>query len=960
LNTDLGTAGIGDRDVSIPVTAILPPGFTKTQVSSQNATDVWTVNKQSTPASFNFPNTCSTSSTEPTSEGVSTTINWNLTTTPTGDITVTANLNVMNNAHRPIDVSVSDQLYTGTDPTTGTAVQAPQVTAIPGLGAGASDSFTDTWTVASGTATSFSDLATASFFDPVENDQLLGTVPAQASSTVTTAAPTSGATAVVTDAMTLSGSTDFAYSVDSISPSEGSVAPYVLGTETTDPVTWTSPTLTGSGSVTIDQTVYVVSPNTDSATLSDTATITPDGQTASQATSSSTVTGNAAVSIEIQKTTTLALNHDNTFSFTATGTDSSGGSTSITIPAGSIGPVDGTITGLNPGIAYTISEPGVAPFPPQSKDVTVNLPNCSASVPWVNTATPALAQVQKITAPTGSTQWTYTLTGLEADGTTPVSDLADGSSEPFTITANTGYQQFLSNLDVDGATYTITETPVSNWDLTSLSGDFNSDASRVTTSVSSRTCSFTLDLSTDEGKTFECSYTNTERGALKVTKDVNWNGITPVPSQTFQICITGPSYATTSVTGSCQTIGDLGGDLTWSSLIPGSYTVTETDPGSDWTVTNNGAVVTVNPGDTGTVSSDTITNAAKLGSLVVTKVVNWTGPVNTAQTFQICITGPSYASTSVSGSCQTIGYLGGDLTWSNLIPGSYTVTETDPGMAWTVMITGSPATVPANGGSGSATVTNNENPADVTVVKTQNGATPTLGYSFSLTSGANTTSLNETLTTNSTNGGTLDFGELPPGNYTLCELAVPAGTHSTLQDAPYNGTLNTTTGNVCYSFSLTAGVNITFNIDNTFPRGNALTIGYWKHWNSYTLYGNKGAAECRPNKTGNTLMDCWLPQPLGNYQVTTALQGWQVLSQPAGKYAENQLAAQLLAAELNVAAGAGTCTAETNAITHANALLAGIGYNGPPSSKVSSKSPGYADFVSTASTLNAYNNNQLC
>jgi hypothetical protein len=439
---------------------------------------------------------------------------------------------------------------------------------------------------------------------------------------------------------------------------------------------------------------------------------------------------------------------------------------------------------------------------------------------------------------------------------------------------------------------------------------------------------------------------------------VNWNGITP--SGSFTICITGPSYATSAVTGSCQTISDLGGNLTWTNLIPGVYTVTEQNPGSSFTVTNNNQQVTVNPGDTGSAVEDTITNTAKLGSLVVTKVVNWTGPKNTSQTFQICITGPSYATTSVTGSCKTIGYLGGQLTWNSLIPGSYTVTETNPGVAWTVAITGSPATVPTNGGSGSATVTNSENPADVTVVKTQNGATPTLSYSFSLTSGASTTSFSQTLTTNSTNGGTLDFGELPPGNYTLCELAVPAGTHSTLQDPPYNGTLDTTTGNVCYSFSLSAALNITFHINNTFPRGNALTIGYWKHWNSYTLYGNKGAAECLKNKTGNTLMDCWLPQSLGNYQVTTALQGWNVLSQPSGKYAENQLAAQLLAAELNVAAGADTCTAETNAITHANSLLAGIGYAGPPSSKVSSKVSNYADFVNTASTLNTYNNNQLC
>ncbi len=45
------------------------------------------------------------------------------------------------------------------------------------------------------------------------------------------------------------------------------------------------------------------------------------------------------------------------------------------------------------------------------------------------------------------------------------------------------------------------------------------------------------------------------------------------------------------------------------------------------------------------------------------------------------------------------------LTWTNLLPGEYTVTEQDPGASWQVTITGSPAAIPL-GGSASAAVEN--------------------------------------------------------------------------------------------------------------------------------------------------------------------------------------------------------------------------------------------------------------
>ncbi|RME80270.1 MAG: DNRLRE domain-containing protein, partial [Caldilineae bacterium] len=71
------------------------------------------------------------------------------------------------------------------------------------------------------------------------------------------------------------------------------------------------------------------------------------------------------------------------------------------------------------------------------------------------------------------------------------------------------------------------------------------------------------------------NFTCMNPGSLEVTKVVNWNGVTPDTGQTFEICITGASYPS----GNCQNADYDGGVLSWSNLIPGVYTVTETSPG---------------------------------------------------------------------------------------------------------------------------------------------------------------------------------------------------------------------------------------------------------------------------------------------------------------------------------------------------------------------------------------------
>jgi hypothetical protein len=170
-------------------------------------------------------------------------------------------------------------------------------------------------------------------------------------------------------------------------------------------------------------------------------------------------------------------------------------------------------------------------------------------------------------------------------------------------------------------------------------------------------------------------------------------------------------------------------------------------------------------------------------------------------------------------------------------------------------------------------------------------------------------------------------------------------------------------------FDLAAGQTLAFTIDDQHPQGGQRTIGYWKNWNSCS---HDGAFVARAAKTGNTLLDAFLPivlvpdpTPLNlldynGFTVTTCAQAIDILGTPAGKYAEHQLAAQLLAAMANVAAGAG-CGSINTTIAHAQALLASISWNGSSSTKiVDSKYPTRADFLSTASILDTFNNGLLC
>jgi hypothetical protein len=185
-----------------------------------------------------------------------------------------------------------------------------------------------------------------------------------------------------------------------------------------------------------------------------------------------------------------------------------------------------------------------------------------------------------------------------------------------------------------------------------------------------------------------------EVGRVEVTKVVVGEGAPA--GVVFAISLTpqGGSAITKSVTGA--------GVVVFEGLEPGVYALSESDPGSDWTVGYSSASITVEAGKTAkAIVTNTYAHEVappELGSVVVTKVV--TGEP-AATTYEIGLVGPAPAQSE-----RWLTIVGaGSVTFSALPIGNYTVVERDPGTGYTVTIT--PKTVVVtNGGVATATVTN--------------------------------------------------------------------------------------------------------------------------------------------------------------------------------------------------------------------------------------------------------------
>jgi hypothetical protein len=469
--------------------------------------------------------------------GVAVTVTWTrLAATPSGDVTIVTNVYATNPAHRTITVNVTDRVYEGSTQ----AVQVGTATSGPKDVPANTANFllgTFTYTVPS-SATSFNDVATATYTDKLTGVPVPGTTTASASATVTTGT-TTNTTAGITDSESITGSgLTFAVATPSVGAFTGG---YTAGTATTGPVGWASGTQSGSGSVTFSKTIYVTAATSTSGTLSDTATLTgSDGATAS-----------ASAEVNISSSTTVSLTIDKTIPAVLTGAETetftfdikTGGASGTIVDTASITFTAGqptkstTVTGLAAGTTYTVVErpdPDNEWVTQPSQTVTVNpvagnAATCAETLTFVNSFGNASARVRKVTVPAGNEAgWEFTLNGPGA-----------GTGEKVTTTG-TGYVNFSTVLQEGN--YTITETSKPGFDQTSASAE----------------CSFTVDYPADADRVFSCTYTNTQRGTIIVEKQTDPNGAT------------GAFTFTGTAAGS---IGD-GGQITVSNLMPGTYTST--------------------------------------------------------------------------------------------------------------------------------------------------------------------------------------------------------------------------------------------------------------------------------------------------------------------------------------------------------------------------------------------------
>jgi hypothetical protein len=451
----------------------------------------------------------------------------------------------------------------------------------------------------------------------------------------------------------------------------------------------------------------------------------------------------------------------------------------------------------------------------------------------------------------------------------------------------------------------------------------------------------------DTSQSFVNSFGPATAEACKVT-DVDSTGFDSTGSQfIFDLKADGTKVESVTVTigtskNGCESFA--------TSLQEGvKYTIVEETPAAGWTpdagvctVNGNGPVsdFTPNfPGDADALFSCTFTNSIRAAHATVAKV---TIPAGTEAgfTFHLLAGGVDTGATATSTGTGALNFTPNVDLQDGVL---YTVTEdaragyqSDGGSGCSFT-----PSYPADSGKTFACVFTNTKLATATVRKVTIPAGSEAGWTFDL---FKTGVVNPIATVTTTNANAVDFGVfLTAGSYTVVEHSKP------------NWSSN---GGVGCSFTVAFPANAgqVFNcvFTNTHV-SQGLTIGYWK---THLTFDSKHPLAPYTAK--------YLPQYLGTYKVDTTAKATAVFNANCGSTTSQNaigcLAAQLLAAELNVANGADPCA---NAIiAKANSFLSGgtvdgvtgVNYTGPTGNYSTITAAQRAKAISLKTALDTYNN----
>lgn len=586
LNQSLGTAGIGAKDVSIPVNEISPQGLSKTMAASADSSVTWDLIKSGNPTSVHFGDVCAANA--PTSQPVTITITWTKNPATLGKVSVTTHVFATNPAARTITVNVTDKIYkdlvqttlldTASTPLAGVDVPAGQTVMVLTHTALFDSS------VAGGIGDWLNDVATATYTDKATGIPVPGTTTAAANAQIA-AGTTFNGTADISDSESISGN-GLTFSVPT-PPSVGSFLNGYAGSATTGPVNWNALAQSSSGSVTFNKTIYLANQTVTSGTLSDTAHL----NTASQQLSAPVSVGidsSATVKLTVSKTIPanyLALSGDKlTVDFHIAGTATSNYTNDIhfTFLYGGSNTASQTISGLLPD-SYTVTETGSKYCDAQNNCTTQTLlqpianplvvdltpqngsmaGRCTGTAPFTNTllAQGVRVQVQKITNPVLTAadpdyNWQFTLNGPNV-----------GSCVPATAGAGAGFVLFQDSLGGDcllsDGNYTVTETLKSGW---------REDSAVPNNGVNTLICAFSVNTILNDGQTFSCTFHNTRLGHVKVIKTVSGNPPGVNDAFVFELHSGAAAGVPGSVLESQTANAGNGGVLNFATLLtPGSH-----------------------------------------------------------------------------------------------------------------------------------------------------------------------------------------------------------------------------------------------------------------------------------------------------------------------------------------------------------------------------------------------------